>query len=82
MFLGLERPGLKDSVASDAKNLELRWGGALEKLSKLADGSVRIVNADFLFTEYYSSDGNRMPRWPKWMKSPNATSAGGPAALY
>jgi hypothetical protein len=53
VFIGVERPTLEGTVSSEATNLELRWGGALEELHKLPAESVKVANADFLFTEYY-----------------------------
>lgn len=54
VFLGIERPGIKDRLKPRYPNLELRYGGVLEELKAIADGTVRIVNADFFFTEFYT----------------------------
>ncbi|MFH1403791.1 MAG: hypothetical protein ABIH11_05950 [Candidatus Altiarchaeota archaeon] len=53
VFIGIDRPGMRGGVESGLDNLELRWGGALRELAGIPGGSVRIVNADFLFSEFY-----------------------------
>ncbi len=40
-------------ITSDQPNLQLRWRGVLQELKDMPDQSVKIVNADFLFTEFY-----------------------------
>ncbi|MFC2162039.1 hypothetical protein ACFLRF_00025 [Candidatus Altiarchaeota archaeon] len=55
VFIGFERPGIKDRVEGGRDNLELRWGGVLEELAQIKDESVKIVNADFLFSEFYAT---------------------------
>jgi hypothetical protein len=49
-FLGIETPDKEGKIPNQLGNLELTFGGALKELGALPDSSVKVVNADFLFS--------------------------------
>jgi hypothetical protein len=57
VLVGIERPTLPDKPSAVPPNLELRYGGILDELGRMPDGSVKVVNADFLFGEIYEVAG-------------------------
>ncbi|MFC1517802.1 hypothetical protein ACFL5G_04505 [Candidatus Margulisiibacteriota bacterium] len=52
-LMGIERPSLKGSVSVKVDNIDLRWGGVLKELTEIQGESVKTVNSDFMFSEFY-----------------------------